>query len=51
MAAYREFSIGPVGEGNMIKLLLPLVMAILATPALANQITGPPEALDPTVID
>ena len=34
----------------MIKLLLPLVMAILATPALANQITGPAEAVDPTVI-
>jgi endonuclease YncB( thermonuclease family) len=33
----------------MIKLL-PLVMAILTTPALANQITGPAEAVDPTVI-
>jgi endonuclease YncB( thermonuclease family) len=50
MAADREFSIGPVGGGNMIKLLLPLVMAILATPALANQITRPAETLDPTVI-
>ena len=34
----------------MIKLLLPLVMAMLATPALANQITGPAEAVDATVI-
>jgi len=33
----------------MIKLLR-LVMAILATPALANQITGKAEAVDPTVI-
>jgi endonuclease YncB( thermonuclease family) len=34
----------------MIKLLLPLVTAILATPALANQISGKAEAVDPTVI-
>jgi endonuclease YncB( thermonuclease family) len=34
----------------MIKLLLPLLIAILATPALANQIAGPAEAVDPTVI-
>ena len=34
----------------MIKLLLPLAMAMLATPTLANQISGKAEAVDPTVI-
>jgi len=34
----------------MIRLLLPLVIAIWATPALANQVTGPAKAVDPTVI-
>jgi endonuclease YncB( thermonuclease family) len=34
----------------MIKLLLPLVMVMFAMPAVANQITGPAEAVDPTVI-
>jgi endonuclease YncB( thermonuclease family) len=34
----------------MVKLLLPLVMVMFAMPAVANQITGPAEAVDPTVI-
>jgi endonuclease YncB( thermonuclease family) len=34
----------------MIKVLLSLAMAILATPALANQVSGKAEAVDPTVI-
>ena len=34
----------------MIRVLLSLVMALFATPAVANQITGPAEVIDPTVI-
>ena len=34
----------------MIMLLLPLVMAMLAVPTLANQMNGKAEAVDPTVI-
>ena len=34
----------------MIMLLLPLVMAMLAMPTLANQMNGKAEAVDPTVI-
>jgi endonuclease YncB( thermonuclease family) len=34
----------------MVKLLLPLVMVMFAMPAVASQITGPAEAVDPTVI-
>jgi len=34
----------------MIKRLLPLLIALLATPAFANEISGKAEAVDPTVI-
>jgi endonuclease YncB( thermonuclease family) len=35
----------------MIKVLLSLVPVLLATPAVANQITGPANAVDSTVIE
>ena len=38
-------------RGNMIKLLLSLVLVIFATSAGAVQISGPANAVDPTVID
>ena len=35
----------------MIKALLPLVLLLFATPAVANHITGPANAIDSTVIE
>jgi len=35
---------------DMIKCSLPLLIALLATPAFANEISGKAEAVDPTVI-